>query len=267
LTIVGVLKLLKAIVLGTTEPQIDDYLIGMLYGTGNTIIWAPLWFLPHLFITSIFSLMISKTVVTKAWLALSAAALLLLGIYFIDAFWYPDIHNSDAVKVSGLPGLPWSIDLIPVTSSLVIFGYLLGDRVKLVTFNVAYFVLSLLIFSCLHYFYNETIDLNLRIYGNAIISTAQAISGIYIAISSASFLQKYSLFRTSLGYIGSGSLFILIFHGFFQDSSFAALSRLGSHPYFNGIASLAVAIAMPLLVWELVKRQKIAAKLLLTMRP
>jgi len=266
LTIVGVVKLLKASVLGTIGPQIGDYFIGMLYGTGNTIIWAPLWFLPHLFVTSTFSLVVLKTIVAKGWVALSAVALLMFGIYFMDAFWYPEISNTDSIGISGLPGLPWSIDLIPVTSSMVIFGYLLGDRVKLAKFNAAYLILSVLIFSFLHYFYNETIDLNLRIYGNAFISTIQAIFGIYIAISSASFLQKYSSFRTSLGYIGSGSLFILVFHVFFQDLAFGTLSNLSSHPYFNGVASLGVAIAMPLLVWEFVKRQEIAAKWLLPLR-
>lgn len=271
LTIVGILKLLKASVFGTIGPQIGDYFIGMLYGTGNTIIWAPMWFLPHLFITLTFSLLVLKTVVTKTnskvWMASSAVALLLLGVYFMDTFWHPEINSTDSIRVSGLPGLPWSIDLVPITSSLVIFGYLLGERVKSVTFNAAHFILSVSIFSCLHYYYNETIDLNLRIYGSAFISTAQAISGIYIAISSASFLQKYSSFRTLLGYIGSGSLFILIFHGFFQDLAFGALSSLSSHAYFNGVASLAIAVAMPLLVWESVKHQRFAARCLLPQRP
>ena len=254
LILIGVLKILKAAMLGSLGQQHIDYFIGIIYGTGSTIAWPPMWFLPHLFVTSTVSLIILKAIAakteSKAWLVLSASVLLLVGICFIGAFWRPGVNNTNVVKVSGLPGLPWSVDLIPITSALIIFGFLLGERIKSMTFSTTNFAISIVIFSCLHFFFNETIDLNSRVYGATLISTTQAIMGIYITISVASFLQRYPSFRKSLGYIGSGSLFILIFHGVFQDLAFGVLSKVNTHLYLNGVASVAIGVALPLLFWE-----------------
>ena len=270
LTTVGVLKVLHATVLGELGQQQIDYFLGMIYGTGNTIIWMPMWFLPHLFITLAASLIILKAssagTNSRAWVAISATVLLVVGIHFMDAFWFPGVNDTNLIKVSGLPGLPWSADLIPITSSLILFGYLVGERVKSMTFNAAAFVFAAALFASLHYYFDETIDLNSRAYGTALVTTIQAILGIYMSISVASFLQKYTLFRKSLGYIGAGSLFILVFHGVLQDVAFRALAKINPHVYLNGIASLAVGLVLPLLLLALVKRNEIAAGLLLPRR-
>jgi fucose 4-O-acetylase-like acetyltransferase len=106
-------------------------------------------------------------------------------------------------------------------------------------------------------------DLNMRLYGNPLISSMQAITGIYIILSISSFLQKFSRLRQLLIYISSGSLFILIFHSLIQELTFLGLSRVSHNNYINAIVSLVVAISLPLVLLEITKRQRFLAVLLL----
>jgi fucose 4-O-acetylase-like acetyltransferase len=95
----------------------------------------------------------------------------------------------------------------------------------------------------------------------------EAATGIYITLSIASLLQNFSSFRKPLAYLGSGTLFILIFHGFLQTRAFVALHHISPYVYLNSIVSLAWSIAMSLLLWEMAKRQRWLSKLLLPQKP
>ena len=183
LSALGATQLLWAIVKESVTSQKLYYFVGLAYGTGKTISWAPLWFLPHLFISSFFGLIILKIIKRRQWIALISIVMLSIGIHFIDPVYRPNLTNVGYISINHLPGLPWSLDLLPITSSFIVFGYLLRNRVKTMTFNPIGFLLSIIIFSCLHYYFNETIDLNERIYENALISTIQAAIGARITIS------------------------------------------------------------------------------------
>jgi polysaccharide biosynthesis protein PslL len=263
----GVFDLLVAILRNKPDVPGFEYFMGILYGTGNTIAWVPLWFLPHLFISSTIALILLKAfearVSSKVWLAFSAALLLIIGIYFVDASWQPDATGTYIPGVKGLPGLPWSIDLAPITTAFIIFGYLLGEYTKSMVFNKNGLLVSVLVFISLHYFFDHTIDLNARIYSDPVVSTIQAATGIYITISVASLLQKFPSFSKPLAYLGSGSLFILIFHSALQVKVFWRLSQISTNMYLNGLASIVASILLSLLLWEIAKRQKYVAKLLL----
>jgi polysaccharide biosynthesis protein PslL len=271
LVAMGLLKLFLAIVQGNAGIYHAYYFLGLVYGTGRTIDSEPMWFLPHLFISLVFSLVFLKKIKliknSKLLPASVATVFLLVGIYFIGAFWYPQPINSNPNPVDivdKLPGLPWSIDLILITSSFIIFGYLLREKVKSMTFRLPRFLLAITIFAFSHYYFDETINLSLRVYGNPFISTLQASLGIYIIISLASLIQERSVFRKPLMYLGSGTLFILIFHNSFQNKAFEALSKVVLNNYFTGIFSLVVGVALPLILWEITKRQAFLARLLLS---
>ena len=239
----------------------------MLYGTGKTIEWTPLWFLPHLFLSLIFARLLLKILnsMRSSTGYLLVAILLAIGVYFIDYFWQSKAIQLGSIKTYRL-GLPWSLDLLPITSAFVIFGSLLSRQVKSMGFNPARFLMSLITFSCLHYFFNETMELNIRTYGNLLISTLQAIMGIYICLSLSSLLQKYASCQKPLAYIGSGSLCILIFHAYIQFEVFSALSKLIANPYLNGVVSLIIGIVTSLAIWEVAKRHRVLAGMLLPLR-
>ena len=266
LVILGALPLLVGITTqGTVDPALLAYFAGMFYGTGATIAWAPMWFLPHLFLSTAFALLILKSLhsspVRIAYLI--AAMLLVVGVYFIWYFWPEGPMRISFVEISRIQGLPWSLDLLPVTTAFVIFGSLLAKRVQSMEFNLTRFLMAIAIFFCLHYFFDEVLDLNLRIYDDLFVSTLKAVIGIYMCFSLSSLLQRYDAFLRPLAYIGSGTLFILIFHWFFQNMVFSVLSQLIANPYLNGIASIIAGIALPLAIWETVKRNRILTRMLL----
>jgi fucose 4-O-acetylase-like acetyltransferase len=106
-------------------------------------------------------------------------------------------------------------------------------------------------------------DLNERVYGSMIVSTIQALAGIYITFSLASLLQNFPSLKKPLAYLGSGTLFVLIFHDPLQTTAFDALLRMIPNVYLNSIASLVWGIAVSLLLWEITKRQKLMGRVLL----
>jgi fucose 4-O-acetylase-like acetyltransferase len=271
LTILGIVRMLQSMADSEIGMNGLDYFMGMLYGTGNTIAWIALWFLPHLFISLIASLMILKAIETrtgnKGWMMLAALALLTIGIGFIDAFWRPAAADISFVGPGRFLGLPWSADLVPITSSFIIFGYLLADPVKSMRFSLVGLFTSLVVFVLLHYYFDDSMDLNERAYGNPIVSTILAFAGIYITFSIASLLQNFPSFKKPLAYLGSGTLFVLIFHDPLQTRAFDTLSQISPHVYLNSIGSLVWSIAVSLLLWELAKRQKLMGRLLLPNKP
>lgn len=267
LTILSIVNIIRSMLHSEADVNELDYFIGMFYGTGNTIAWIALWFLPHLFISLLASLIILKAIESrtdnKGWMMLSALALLAIGIAFINVFWRPAPAHVCFVGPGRFLGLPWSADLVPITSSFIIFGYLLAELVKSIRFSNVRLFVSLVVFVLLHYYFDDSMDLNERVYGNPIVSTIQALSGIYITFSIASLLQNFPSFKKPLAHLGAGTLFVLIFHDPLQTIAFDTLSQISSHVFLNSIGSLVWSIAVSLLLWEGAKRQKLMGRLLL----
>jgi len=238
-------------------PEPANYFLGLLYGTGPTIAWGALWFLPHLYITSLSALLILKA--TGCWPEagrwLVATFLLVLGTLGIDRFWSELPVQLGSLKLDRLPGLPWSIDLVPVTCSFVIIGSLLRTSVQSMSFHFPAFFCSCAIFTCLHWQFDELIDLNRRHFGSFSISTAQAALGIYLTLAAASALSKRSMAGT-IESIGAGSMFILIFHTPIQRKTAYFMSSLLMNDIAGGIVGFVAGVAIPLLLWELARLRR-----------
>jgi fucose 4-O-acetylase-like acetyltransferase len=270
LLLLGAVEMLlpQASPIASTSPL--AYLSGVLYATTPTIAWTPLWFLPHLFVASVVSVAILR--VTRplknreTWLALITGALLAAGIAFIDRFWQIDTARLHFMGLDKLPGLPWSLDLAFLSTACMLAGFILRKAVTAMRFSPVAFVLAVLAFALLHVWFDETIDLNLRAYGNPLVCTVQAALGIYIVLGASALLQRYATFRRSLSYAGSASLFILLFHYGTQGRTFLVLSHISDNAYLLGAASLAAGVLLPLIILELVRRQRCAAVLLLPLR-
>jgi len=247
-----------------------DNLLGVAFASSQSILWAPLWFLPHLFLTTVFSFLIVTAIgpKTKTWPIACAVVvvLLLLGIASIRIF---SSLNLGTLEIKPgwsreLTGLPFSADVVLITSAYVIAGYVLAEQVKNFRTEPLWLFLALSVFSCCHMFFDETMNLAFRVYGNPVISTAQAITGIYITLCLSDLTAKLPLFRRSLSYIGSGSLFILIFHGILQGKATSmAHSLIPSHLALGAALGLVAAVTSSLLIWEAAKRIPLASLLLL----
>ena len=248
------------------------HLLGIAYGTGSTISWGALWFLPHLFVTLIFSRLIlnitAKFTYKLMWRIAIVICMLIIGATFIDLFWRVDLSNFSFIntifgKIKYLPGLPFSLDLLWVSSAYVLMGFLLRQSIEPLRFNSLIFSIAILVFATLHYYFDNTLDLNMRLYGNVPISSLKAILGIYIVIFFAKLLDSFTIPKKILTYLGANSLFILIFHEPLQLVALKLLSLIGGVDYFNGLLAFLVGTFMPMLLLEITKRQRILSKMLL----
>lgn len=255
-----------------------QYVAKIAYANGQTIASAaglamlPLWFLPCLFVTVIISwstLQVAKRVKNQPlFVALAVVVLLTFGIRYVARFSWADPSGIGLEGVNfwpavRLPWLPFSLDLVGITSGYMLMGYLMRYRVRSMKYHAPHFFLALLIFATLHYFFDESMDLNKRYYGNWLIVTMQAISGIYIVISLSELIARISALRRVLTYVGSASLFVLMFHNLFQYNIFNFLHRVSGMTTFSALLALTAGVICPLALVELARRQRILSALLL----
>jgi fucose 4-O-acetylase-like acetyltransferase len=270
LVLLGIAEMLapKLVPVADTTPL--AYFSGVLYATAPTIAWTPLWFLPHLFVATVFSLAILRATRTlanrPAWLFVIACALLATGIASISRFWQIDTAALHFMGQDRLPGLPWSLDLLFISTPCILFGFLLARPVAAMQFSLLWFGAAALAFAALHVFFDEAMDLNLRVYGNPLVSTLQAALGTYLALSASSLLQRFAAVQRPLAYIGAASLFILLFHYVVQGRAFLVLSHFSRNEVLVGMASFVAGVLLPLLLLEFVRRQRLLGALLLPRR-
>ena len=191
-------------------------IVKSLYATGYYIDWVQLWFLPSLFVSSLFAFIIYRLLLIHIdnrylrWsilLGMQAIGVATLGLF------YP-FSVSLLGKEYELFGLPFSLDLVLISG----FFYILGNEIRRVTSEKTFsnlwiflgtgggLVLTTLLFE-------QRSDFNTRVFESFPINTLEAILGILftLAVSKQINLRTTRL-ASALKYIGQASLFILIFH-------------------------------------------------------
>ena len=187
-----------------------------LYGSGYYLDWVQLWFLPHLFVVSLYAFLFIRLVssrMTKRWITWAILlATLALAIPFLPAF-YP-FPLSVFGKSYELYGLPFSLDLALVTG----FFFILGNEVRQVTSertfdNGLFLAATGAILLLLNVFFSYEIDFNIRLYQSFLVNTAEAILGIlFILALSRQIELRTGRLAAFFKYLGSISLIILLFH-------------------------------------------------------
>jgi polysaccharide biosynthesis protein PslL len=245
---------------------------GILYGNGETIkrvaSWAmPLWFLTHLWVLFIFSYLIfSITKIQNKPCYLKVLLVLLLlttGAVMVDKFWYLPINING--RIVEIPGLPFSLDLVFISAAYFISGRFLRKHVKSFKPKLLFGLLALSSFILIAILTSAEIDLNLRIYHEPLASTIAAYLGIYLTLSLAYFLNQLTLPARVICYVGQSSLFILIFHKFFEDQVHSILSHwnLFTQDLYASILSFACCLTIPLVIRAIVIRGNFLALLYL----
>lgn len=236
-------------------------LAGLFYGNATTIKWQPLWFLTHLFAIYVFTYTLFNVLrFSQLSLFFKCAVLLTfisVGSYYINHFWNMEINIFGQEIL--LPGLPFSVDIILVTSVYFIAGHLL--RFKLIEFtpNIYIALMAAVIFLCISINTDAHKDLALRIYNEPFFATLGTFCGIYLVISLAWLLANMGVVNDLLSYVGNASLYILIFHYFFQKNIYEAVSsqlNLSTEPALLSLAiiSFAASIIFPLLIrWMVIR--------------
>ena len=186
-----------------------------LYGSGHYLDWVQLWFLPHLFVVSLYAFLFI-TVVSKLgnrWVRWGILlGTLAIAVPFLNVF-FP-FHLSILGKDYELFGLPFSLDLVLVTG----FFFILGNEVRQVTTEKTFDSWLVLVATggillLLNILFPHEIDFNVRQYDSFLVNTTEAILGILFILAVARQIELHTTRLASFfKYLGSISLIILLFH-------------------------------------------------------
>ena len=187
-----------------------------LYGSGYYLDWVQLWFLPQLFVVSLYAFLFIRLVsnrLSNRWITWGILlAILAIALPFLNAF-YP-FQLSVLGKDYELYGLPFSLDLILVTG----FFFILGNEVRRVTTEKTFDNWLILLATgavvlLLNILFPYEIDFNIRLYESFLINTTEAILGILFILALARQIEVYTgRLAAFLKYLGNISLIILLFH-------------------------------------------------------
>jgi len=256
------------------KETVESVLLGIFYGTGFTLGWNVLWFLPHLWLLYVSVALLVKyggalieTPIRKGLLLLT---FLCIGFLVMDSFdtvvTNPACHRIMQVDPELLHcGLPFSADVLLLSATYFLLGHFLSTPTKAFQLNVVGMVLAIAISLFLNMQYGFRIDFNMRRYDSLLISTIQALAGIYMMLCLCTLLARVPRLQGMLSYIGRGSLMILICHAQIQFPLVAMLQNR-MPPLAAGIIGFVVCVGASLLIWELCKRSRILSLLFLPLK-
>jgi polysaccharide biosynthesis protein PslL len=269
---------LVTLVLGyflVSKKSIADYALGAIYGTAPSLpgIWVALWFLSHLWIVTIAAWLVMRLTRrwTGGWFPLLLLGMLAIGWVGRQAFWaVPVVVNGVALSLLGKPlviyGLPFSLDILLMSLPFFLLGTWLKPQVVEFQIQPKLVGLSFAMFGICHYCFDWTIDLSGRRYDNLLVCTVEAITGIYLVLSLSRAIANYPKIGNVLAYIGSGSLFVLMFHKFFQNQASSFFSNHYHVSFATEVAAFIVGSVVPLAILEIVKRNDYMALLFLPLK-
>jgi fucose 4-O-acetylase-like acetyltransferase len=105
-----------------------------------------------------------------------------------------------------------SLDLVLLTVTFFLSGRLLRSRVKAFTPQGGLVLTAALVFVAIALSTDAAVRLNERLYEPPFLSTVAAFAGIYVILTTARLLERIDTLRRPLCWLGSASIFILIFH-------------------------------------------------------
>jgi len=254
------------------KATIESVLLGIFFGTGFTLVWTAIWFLPHLwllyFSTAALLIYGQRWVDTWPKRILLLVALVTAG-YFLMGSFHTALENPSCKLKTQFDwsvfdcGLPFSADLLLLTACFFLLGNFLTVRVRAFAPNAALMVLCFSLLLLLHLSFGYRIDFNMRRYDDLLVSTVQALSGIYIMLCVCSMLVRSDWATRIFTYFGRGSLFILLFHMPIQYRVTDTLVLHMQNHWVVALIGFVVAVALPLLLWELTKRSRMLSLLFL----
>ena len=190
-------------------------IVKSLYGSGHYLDWVQLWFLPQLFVVSLYAFLFITLVsrLQNRWIRWGILlAILAISLPFLNAF-YP-FQISIFGKTYELFGLPFSLDLVFLTG----FFFILGNELRQITSEKTFDNLFILLGTgmgliVLNYLFPYEIDFNIRQYDSFPVNTAEAILGILFILALSRQIELHTNRLASIfKYLGGISLIILLFH-------------------------------------------------------
>lgn len=225
-----------------------------LYGSGYYIDWVQLWFLPHLFVVSLYAYVFIVLVgkLKNRWLTWGILlAALAISIPFLKTF-YPF-----SIQVFGkdyeLFGLPFSLDLVLLSGFFFILGSEIRQTASEKTFDNFFLLAGTgIAIILLNYFFSARIDLNTRVYESFLINTVESMVGILFVLALSRQIELRTQRLASLfKYFGQVSLIILIFHVPIQDFWGQKILAVTGNTPLSIWTGFAMGVAGSILIYEL----------------
>lgn len=231
----------------------SGYLQGVFYANGQVIVWTPLWFLPHLCLLYILAAVLFKlsdfTARNIAWQYAVAAGLLLGGGAVLQLL-QPLLQNASATLLQ--TGLPWGLDFVLVSLGYFTLGYLLRDYFVHARLNVLTLLCCSAVFFGMVAVTAATVDFNLRIYTPFYLVPLVVLPGCLMLLQLALLIKTVPYLRGAIAGCGHYSLYILIFHVFFQ-MQLTNHSTLAQHTA-GQLALLLLSVSGPVILGWLIRQ-------------
>ena len=225
-----------------------------LYGSVTYITWDQLWFLPNLFVVSLYAyafVRLASRLPDRRWRWAALLGTLALA--------YPVIHAFDPFSLSLLGreyelfGLPFSLDLVFLSG----FFFLAGSEVRQLTTEGSFDSPLLLAGAgtgllLLNTLFPYRTDIAIRLYESFPVNTAEAALGILfvLALSRQIELRSRALARV-LRYIGNISLILLLFHVPVQEFWGEKTLALTGHFPLSILVGFIMGVLGPVLIYEI----------------
>jgi fucose 4-O-acetylase-like acetyltransferase len=250
----------------------ESILLALVFGTGFTLVWSAIWFLPHLWLlyVSTTALLIHGKKLIDSWPKRIALLFFLstAGYFFMQLFHTVQEDPSCRLKMhfdwSVFDcGLPLSADLLMLTAIYFLLGHFVARYIKSFRLNAVAMVICVGLVISLYLTFWFRIDLNMRRYDDLILSTLQALCGIYMMLCVCHLLTRHGTISRVFIYVGQASLFILLFHMPIQNRITNFLSPRIHNELITCLTGFFISIAVAVFLWEVAKRNKWLALLLL----
>ncbi len=229
-------------------------IVKALYGSIDYIDWGQLWFLPNLFVVSLYAFLFIwiTSKLQNRWITWGILlATLTASLPFLHVF-YP-FPLSIFGKEYQLYGLPFSLDLVFLSG----FFFVLGNEVRQVSSEKTFGNVLLLIGAgiglvLLNYFFHYSVDIAKRVYESFLVNTTEAILGILFVLALSRQIELRSRWLAALfKYLGNITLIILLFHvpiqGFWGDKIMTLTNSLP----LSILAGFVMGVVGPVLIYEI----------------
>ncbi len=225
-----------------------------LYGSIDYIDWGQLWFLPNLFVVSLYAFLFIRITgrLQSRWIRWGILLVTLLVSLPLLHVFYP-FSLSVFGKDYRLLGLPFSLDVLFLSG----FFFILGNEVRQIETEKALSSFLVLIVTgigliLLNYFFPYSVDIAKRVYDSLLVNTAEAIFGILFVLALSRQIELHTRgLAAAFKYVGNVTLIILLFHvpiqGFWGDK---IMQATGSLP-LSILAGFVMGVVGPILIYEI----------------
>lgn len=241
----------------------SDYLLGVLHGTGATIVLMPLWFLPHLFLCRV----VGKVVLHDCGVAQSkTVCMLLASILWCAGLFVLDRAGGGQYRFMATTHwleLPFSADVLPLTLACLLAGYVLSSYVQRCRFSALPWLLSAVVIAAA-IFSGAAFDINRRVVVQPLGVTALVVAGLYAATTGAAGLARWCLVADFFAYFGRYFLLVLLLHLLVLRSLFHGLDIwLPDAGVWQVVWMFVGGMVLSLMLVEIVRRSRVLSMLLL----